>query len=390
MAMAIWLRFQGMAELPWKPLFMILGFMIMINGLLWWRLQHPWPVSEAEFFANLLLDVGFLTLVLYLTGGSTNPLVSYYLIPLIISAAVLRPGHTWIIAILSVTFYTLLLFHFQALSLFSTAGHGSMMSAHFLGMWLNFCFSAVLIAWFVVRMASTLREKEMAIAHNRETGLRNEQIISVASIAAGTAHELRTPLATMAVMVDEMSDDHPELAEELSVLEQQIARCDSTLKELVSTTTDESQKIVTSIGDLLSKLMEKWSLARPEISVRLDCPAQVSSKKIIYDQSLQHALMNFLNNAADVSPDYVALSVTADLTMVTFIIEDHGPGIPENIAGQLGRSYVSQREGGLGLGVLLSQASVERLGGRVTLSGIENQGTRLEIQLPLHQANPDE
>jgi len=364
--------------------------MIVINGLLWWRLQHAWPVSELEFFANLLLDVCFLTLVLYLTGGSTNPLVSYYLIPLIISAAVLRPGHTWVIAIFCITFYTLLLFHFHPLSLFSASGHGSMMSAHFLGMWLNFCFSAVLISWFVVRMASTLREKEWAIARGREKGLRNEQIISVASIAAGTAHELRTPLATMAVTVDEMREDHPELTEDLAVLEQQIERCDKTLKELVSTTTDESRRIVTSIGTMLSSLIDKWSLARPEIRLRLNCPAQISSKKIHYDQSLQHALMNFLNNAADVSPAYVALSVTADAGQVIFVIEDHGAGIPEDVARQLGRSYVSRRQGGLGLGVLLSQASVERLGGTVTLSGMADKGTRLELQLPLCQANQDD
>jgi two-component system sensor histidine kinase RegB len=387
LAITLWLRVQGTFELPWLPLFLILGAMIVFNGLVLWRLQLHWPVSEAEFFANLLLDVGFLTLVLYLTGGSTNPLVSYYLIPLIISAAVLRPALTWIIAFLSIALYTLLLFHYQPLSSFSAASQGSMMSAHFLGMWVNFGFSAVLISWFVVRMASTLREKERAIARGREAGLRDEQIISVASIAAGTAHELRTPLATMAVTVDELRDDHPELAEDLAVLELQIERCDRTLRELVSTTTEDSRRIVTSIGRMVASLLDKWSLARPETRLRLDCPANVSEKEISYDQSLQHALMNFLNNAADVSPEFVALTVTADSSTAAFLIADHGPGIPTEIAGQLGRTYVSRREGGLGLGILLSQASIERLGGKVTLTGVTDGGTRLEIRFPLHQAN---
>lgn len=75
-------------------------------------------------------------------------------------------------------------------------------------MWVNFGFSALLISWFVVRMAATLRQQSQAIARSREAGLRNEQIISVASIAAGTAHEMRTPLATMAVTVDEISFQH--------------------------------------------------------------------------------------------------------------------------------------------------------------------------------------
>ena len=92
------------------------------------------------------------------------------------------------------------------------------MGAHFCGMWINFAFSALLISWFVVRMAATMREQEHAMARVREDGLRDEQIISVASIAAGTAHELRTPLATMTVLADELKQEQPGLDEEMSIL----------------------------------------------------------------------------------------------------------------------------------------------------------------------------
>ena len=391
LAVSFWFRFYGAINLPWRPLLLILFSMVTINALVVLRLRSDIPVSEKEFFANLLLDVVFLTLVLYFTGGSTNPIVSYYLIPLIISAAVLRPAFTWLIAFLSIAFYTLLLFYYQPFALFSMQGHSAMTSAHFIGMWVNFGFSALLIAWFVVRMAGTLREQAQAIAHNREAGLRNEQIISVASIAAGTAHEMRTPLATMAITVDEIGHDHPELADEISVLQQQIERCDAVLRELVSTTTDDSRMVETEVGFLLQSLLEKWSLARPEIKLQTDIPAQVSKLKIRYDQSLQHALMSFLNNAADASPDFVVLQLMADVDSVMFIIEDHGPGIPAEIADHLGNTYVSRKQGGLGLGVLLSQASVERLGGEVTLTGgtspgvAAGQGTRLVIRFPLQE-----
>jgi two-component system sensor histidine kinase RegB len=253
LAILYWLRCNASVSVPWLPLLVILAVIMLINLLVFWRLRYDWPVSENEFFANLLLDVFFLTLILYFTGGSTNPIVSYYLIPLIISAAVLRPAHTWFIAFLSIAFYTVLLFYYQPLDLFTMSGHGAMTSAHFLGMWVNFGFSAVLISWFVVRMAGTLKEQSRAIARNRESGLRNEQIISVASIAAGTAHEMRTPLATMAVTVDDIAFEHPELKDEMAVLEQQIERCDAVLRELVSTTTEDSQMVVTEFGALLKK-----------------------------------------------------------------------------------------------------------------------------------------
>jgi two-component system sensor histidine kinase RegB len=391
LAVAFWFRFYGSVSLPWRPLLLILFSMVIVNGLVVLRLRSDTPVSEKEFFANLLLDVVFLTLVLYFTGGSTNPIVSYYLIPLIISAAVLRPAFTWFIAFLSIAFYTLLLFWYQPFALFTMQGHNAMMSAHFVGMWVNFGFSALLISWFVVRMAGTLREQAQAIAASREAGLRNEQIISVASIAAGTAHEMRTPLSTMAITVDEIGHEHPELGEETAILRQQIERCDAVLQELVSTTTEDSRMVVTEVAVLLENLLEKWSLARPEISLQTDIPGQVSQLSIRYDQSLQHALMSFLNNAADASPEYVALKLRADLDSVLFVVEDHGPGIPTEIADRLGKTYISRKRGGLGLGVLLSQASVERLGGDVILTGgVEGRGTRLVVRFPLLENSVDE
>jgi len=389
LSVSFWFRFYGGVTLPSVPLFLILSVLVIVNGLVFLRLRTDLPVSENEFFANLLLDVIFLTLVLYFTGGSTNPLVSYYLIPLIISAAVLRPVHTWFIAFLSIAFYTLLLFYYQPLSLFTMSGHGAVMNAHFVGMWINFGFSAVLISWFVVRMAGTLREQSRAIARNREAGLRNEQIISVASIAAGTAHEMRTPLATMAVTVDDIGFEHPELKEEMVVLEQQIERCDAVLRELVSTTTEDSRIVVTRVGDLLDKLLHKWSLARPEVKLETHISEPVLDLEIRHDQSLQHALMNFLNNAADASPEFVSLGIESSEASVLITIEDHGPGIPAEIADSLGKTYVSRKQGGLGLGVLLSQASIERLGGEVTLTGMPGSGTRLEIQFPVQETIED-
>jgi two-component system sensor histidine kinase RegB len=370
-------------QFPSLTVFTILLVMALVNILVLLRLRSGVQVSEKEFFANLLLDVLFLTLVLYFTGGSTNPLVSYYLIPLIISAAVLRPLHTWFIACLSIALYTLLLFYYQPLALFNMTGHHAMSNAHFLGMWVNFGFSALLISWFVVRMAATLKQQAQAIAHHREAGLRDEQIISVASIAAATAHEMRTPLATMAITADEIDSECPQLRDEMAVLKQQISRCDEVLRNLVSTTTDDNRMTVTKVGELLENLLERWRLARPEVKLQASIPAYEARLEIRCDQSLQHALMNLLNNAADVSPEFVSLNVSSSPGRVHIVIEDNGPGIPADIAGRLGKTSISRKQGGLGLGVLLGQASIERLGGEVKLADTQKPGTRLEVRLPI-------
>ena len=382
-AILVYLKLTGGIELPWLALSVVLAVAVVFNLALVLRLRRDWPVSETEFFGNLLADILFLTALLYLTGGSTNPLVSYYLIPLIISAAVLRPRFTWIIALLTLSAYTFLLFYYVPLELFSMQGHGAMMGAHFLGMWINFAFSAVLIAWFVVRMANTMREQDKAIARSREAGLRDEQIITVAGIAAGTAHELRTPLATMTVLADEMKDDHPELVEDLDLLQEQLDRCDGILRQLVSTTADSGLRAVTSIGELFHAVMEKWSLTRPEVALHVRLPGLVAELEIESDQSFRHALLNFLNNAADASPDDVRLEAEKEDENVLILIKDRGPGIPGEIVEALGKRYISHKKGGLGLGVLLSSASVERLHGDVTLLDRPGGGTQLEIRLPI-------
>ncbi len=365
--------------------------MAFLNLVLLARLGQPRPVGEGEFFANLLLDIGFVTAVLYLTGGSTNPLVSYYLIPLIISAAVLQPRHTWAIATLTLACYTALFYFYHPLDLFGmrvqNPGHGgshaTTMGAHFLGMWINFAFSALLICWFVVRMAGTVRSQQQAINRIREEGLRNEQIIGVASIAAGTVHELRTPLATMTLLTEELAADHPGLASQTDVLQQQLERCDQILGQLLSTTADSSRRSRETLAGLLAVIREDWSLARPEVPLEIVLEPRASDLEIDVDPSFNHAVLNFLNNAADASPGEIRLEVVQDGDCALFRVEDRGPGIPPELADSLGKRYVSRKEGGLGLGVLLSSASIERLGGDVTLHDRPGGGTRLEIRLPL-------
>jgi len=112
-------------------------------------------------------------------------------------------------------------------------------------------------------------------------------------------------------------------------------------------------------------------------------PAHESALRIRYDKSLQHALTNLLNNAADASPEHVSLEVASLPGWLLIVIDDRGPGIPADIAGSLGKKSVSRKQGGLGLGVLLGQASIERLGGEVRLIEKQGPGTRLEIRLPL-------
>ena len=377
-----WLRHFTDYELPWTPLWGLVLLVGLINAALLYRLWLPRAPGEAEFFANLLLDTAFLTGVLYLTGGSSNPLVSYYLIPLIISAALLGQAYTWVMAALVVACYTLLFFFHVPFELFGMGGHAGM-NAHITGMWINFAFSAVLIAWFVARMARSMHERDAAMAAVREQALRDEQLVSVAGIAAGTAHELRTPLSTMTVLAGELKNEHPDLAADLDLLQQQLDRCDEILGELVSSASDETATEKSTLDELVRRIVDKWRIARPEVALDVKVAPEAQRLKIEYDTGLHHALLNFLHNAADASPEHVRLEAAGDAGQALLVIEDRGEGIPAVIADALGRRFVSRKDGGLGLGVLIGSASIERLGGSARLMDREGGGTRCEVRLPV-------
>ena len=148
-------------DLPARAIGGAIALLALLNLLTWLRLQRTWPVTDAELFAQLLLDVLALTVMLYFSGGSTNPFVLVYLLPITLTAAALPGFYTWIMAAITVACYSLLMTAYRPLPHVYTQ-HGSDFDLHVLGMWLAFVMSAGLIAYFVVKMSQTLRDRDHA------------------------------------------------------------------------------------------------------------------------------------------------------------------------------------------------------------------------------------
>ncbi|MCH6585327.1 MAG: sensor histidine kinase, partial [Proteobacteria bacterium] len=195
--------------LPWTEMVTVVTFLAVLNFATWLRLRRNWPVSSIEFFAQILIDVFALGALLYFSGGSTNPFVSLYLLPLTITAAALPWAYTWVMAAITISCYSLLLFYYVPLP-HDHSEHNSEFNLHVSGMWLAFVLSTVLIAWFVVKMGISIRERDKNLSQAREQALRDEQLIALGTLAAGAAHELGTPLSTMAVVSRELQKDNTE------------------------------------------------------------------------------------------------------------------------------------------------------------------------------------
>ena len=263
------------------------------------------------------------------------------------------------------------------------------MMLHLVGMWLIYALSACLITGLVASMADRIRAHRAEIAASREYQLRNERILTVATMAAGAAHDLGTPLSTMSVVLGEMADEDqssPQLKEDIALLRSQIDLCKNRLAQLVANSQNQ-QPCIQSAKECAVQVMDEWQLLRPDIDLKFNCP-DLFPYKIQADFSLKAALINLLNNAADASPHFVELKLTYETNTVVFQIRDQGTGFLPSIMEQPGVASISTKQEGLGLGLQLSAATIEKLNGTVRLynahkgDSTEPSGAITEVRLP--------
>ncbi|QNI02972.1 HAMP domain-containing histidine kinase [Halomonas sp. SH5A2] len=374
-------------ELPVPEVVSVVLAMGLLNIATWWRLGRPRAVQHLEYLLHLLADIVGLTLLFYFSGGSTNPFITYYLVPITIAAATLPWRHAWIIAGCAMAAYSFLMIDYHPIPQLGHINSGSPLSLHVLGMWVNFGMSAGLVTFFIYKMAHALRRRDQALSRTREAALRNEQVLAVATQAAGTAHELGTPLSTMAVLLKDMQEEakeHPERQEDIELLRQQVDICKSRLQHLVSQADRRrmAEPEVLDAESWLDGVVQRWLVLRPDVSHRLDIANRRGRPWLAVDATLDQALTNLLNNAADANPEGVAIGLDWHSDRVVIDIRDHGPGVAMSIADQLGDTFISTKSKGMGIGLFLTHATINRFGGGVSLYNHPEGGTLTEVTLP--------
>ena len=386
-ALSFWLNTNHMVH---TAVLVVLTIFSGIHGLTYLRLRNLLIVTEWEFFYQLLIDVICLNALFYFSGGANNPFISYLLVPICISAATLPWRFTWFITFLCLCAYTLLLFFHVNLLIFEmTHSHESSISWHILGMWFNFFISAILVTYFVVKMANTLREQNETLNRLREDELRNEQLMAVAMLAAGAAHEINTPLSTMKVLLSELraeNKDNITLTTDLELLSTQVNQCANILKKIVhdSSTASHGQFKEQEVKEFCEFIIDRWQLIRPTAQLKVYFSENFSNRKMVCDPRVEQAIINVLNNAVDANPKgYVQINIDCLNDILIWKIADEGGGIDTDIQADLGKNVVSTKENGLGLGMLLSNATLKHYGGSVTQLKNSPKGTTTELRLPL-------
>ena len=395
--LAVGVVHSGMGmTLPLEAMLTTIGVLVFLNGLTWARLlfgEARYPVTDGELFGQLLVDIGALSVLLYFSGGATNPFITLYLLPLTIAAATLRPVFSWWLTVITVAAYSVLQFVYRPIPdfLHTDALHGesSGLELHLFGMWFAFVIIAFLVAYYVVRMAETLRERQRNLAEAREESLRNEQIVGLATLAAGAAHELGTPLSTIAVIAGELEIDLSERADllpDVKLLKSQIEQCRLILRRLSAAggaTRAEGGRGI-ALDKALDAIVEEWRVVRPRAHANYHCEGRGLMPRVVLDATFAQAVQNILNNAADVSPDDIEIRARWDAREMVIDVLDRGPGLTSDILARAGQPFISTKKGkGFGIGIFLANATVERYGGKVSFHNREGGGAHVEIRVPL-------
>jgi two-component system sensor histidine kinase RegB len=390
LSLVILALYQASIPLPYAPLISAIAALGLLSLIAWSRLRETAQTSQRELVMQLLGDIAALSLLFYFSGGYSNPFIWMYLLPITVAAVALRAAYAWLIASLSIASYTLLMFYHVPLSHLHMHMRGDdKLDIHLVGMWIGFVVSSVIVAIFIARIGQNLRDYDNKIAEVREKALESERMLALGTLATNAAHELGTPLATMAVISKELTQEYanqPELLAQLGVLQKQVSRC----KEILSSITRSAGQARADamqglpLRNFLQDAIQRWRDTRPATELVVNMPSNTFNPNIVIDRTLTQAIQNMLDNAADESPERVLFNAEWNDKILAIQIRDFGKGLSAETKNKLGTPFfTSKNEQGMGLGVYLTQTTLARYGGELSLNNHAEGGVMTIVSLPL-------
>lgn len=376
------------------PLILIITVIVLYAGLTlytWLHVKNVEAVDCNEYFLHLLGDVAVLTALLYFSGGATNPFVLVYLLPITIAIVLLSARTIWWLAAITAFCYTLLLWQHVPLEMAHGHDGHDEFNVHIIGMWFSFVITSILISYFVVGMRNTLQQQQAALSTAREQVMRDEQLITLGTLAASTAHELGTPLGTMALLLEELDTSdvtEQQKKENIEVMRGQVARC----RDALTTLSISAGGVRLAGGAAMSLQQYMQDLCKECEEARLGKPLSLSwltegeAPTVVMDRSMTQALVNIIDNAQKLSNKVTEIHGRWDQENIELTVSDRGPGIPDSVLSLMGKEPIaidSSGGDGLGLGLFLAHSVIQRFNGRVDIANRPGGGSIITIMLPL-------
>lgn len=340
------------------------------------------PVTALRALLHLAVDIAQLALVIAVSGGATNPFVSLFLVPIALATLALPVRAILGVAALATLGYAVAAWWGPPLP--HVHGLAGLFDLHLAGMAVNFLLTAAVFVAVLTRLAALRDERERELADLRESRARDEGILGLATHAAAMAHSLNTPLATLTLLLDDLAEDlvpQSALREEAERAQALVAVCRDQVRALARAADPAAQRVLPLAG-WIDELVARWELLRPEVG--LDRETALPPLRVRADPAVAHLLQALLDNAADASRQRGRERVSLRLRVVDDAllgeVEDEGSGAP--LGGRAPLPYRSDKQHGLGVGLALSHATVERLGGSLELKP-GGGGSVAQFRLPL-------
>ena len=387
MAILIARRLVSMA-LPIAALLAVCGALALANlGVQIWLDRGGRPTDRACAL-NLLADIAALTALLALSGGRENPFSVLYLVHITIAAVILPARWSIGLALASVIAFSAL----QIIPSHEIALESEAPLLHLRGRWIAFVVAAAFISTFSLRMSESLRRRGEELDRARSDAEAAERLAALGTLAAGTAHELNTPLGTIQILAGELAaqlegDRHSEAEE----VRRQVKRCKEIISNMLAPRggVDLEEPKEFEVAPVLQAAVRRWQEGRPgprpELSVD---PAAVRARARLPVRAFEQAIANLLDNAAEATEGRAAREVRVSLQRVReelqLTVVDNGVGVPEPLLRRIGEPFFTTKEPGrgTGLGLYLARHVVERQGGEMRVDSAEGRGTSVTLTMP--------
>lgn len=376
-------------SLPWSVLAVILGALVLLNAITFIRLRQGHSVGSFEVAAQLFADLAAFTFVLYFTGGVTNPFVSLYLPLLGLAAALLPWVQVAVLALFSVVAYTVLMGNYIPLVL---ANPDDGVHFHLVGMWLNFLVSVLILVGFVARLSSSIRNRDQALGRAQQRLTSESRLAALGNQAASIAHQLGTPVSTIATIVSDWKNDPAMQAQvrEMDILSAQVQSITDTLGQLraqieVNPRHNADAQFINP-SEWLQATLSVWRTRNPQHEVRLmPSIASIAGEFKVRKELLELGLVTLLDNAAQSQQracvgEPLQVGMQCDHESLTLFVNDAGGGIDAELLPKIGQQLFQAN--GQGMGLFLLANLLEREGGKLSLRNL-NPGVCASLSLPV-------
>lgn len=389
---------QGLGfALPWEPLLAVIAASVMVNVFA--LLSRP-PgatvgqrlgarISDREATVYLAYDTLQLTGLLFLTGGIANPFTLLIVAPVTIGASILTLSSTILLCLLAAACVTFLTGWHWPLPWRGELPELPLL--YIMGLWSAIMLAILFIGGYAWRVAEEARRMARGLAATQAALARAQRVSALGALAAAVAHELGSPLSTIAVIAKELAREMPPnspYAEDVKLLLSQSDRCASILAGLTQRPEAGGGQPYDEVP--ITALVEAAGAPYREgtimlVIVAIDAPAEPIVR---LSPEIMHGLGNLMQNAVQFARARVEVEIAWNDTDLTVTVTDDGPGIPASVLEQLGEPYISSRRGRgghMGLGVFIAQTLLEQTGARLRFDNLSGGGARVVIGWPLAQ-----